>query len=100
VQASSCSFSGCGQRLPQVLFHEEAPTRSRSHYGENLGTGLISTIAALVLGLVIASAKSSYDTQKSQVQHITADIILLDQLLAWYGPENRAMETWYHPSIT
>src|SRR6516162_10819576 len=46
-----------------------------------LGTGLISTIAALVLGLVIASAKSEYDTQKSQVQHLTADIILLDQLL-------------------
>ena len=54
-----------------------------------LGTGLISTIAALVLGLVIASAKSEYDTQKSQVQHLTADIILLDQLLARYGPETR-----------
>jgi hypothetical protein len=54
-----------------------------------LGTGLIGTMAALVLGLVIASAKSSYDTQKSQVQHITADIILLDQLLARYGPETR-----------
>ena len=54
-----------------------------------LGTGLISTIVALVLGLVIASAKTSYDIQKSQVQHITADIILLDQLLARYGPETR-----------
>lgn len=28
-----------------------------------LSTGLIATIAALVLGLLIASAKSSYDTQ-------------------------------------
>jgi fluoride ion exporter CrcB/FEX len=37
-----------------------------------LGTGLIGTIAALVLGLLIASAKSSYDTQSGQVQHITA----------------------------
>jgi hypothetical protein len=54
-----------------------------------LGTGLIGTIAALVLGLLIASAKSSYDTQSSQVQHVTADIILLDRLLAQYGPEAR-----------
>jgi len=54
-----------------------------------LGTGLIGTIAALVLGLLIASAKSSFDTQSSQVQHVTADIILLDQLLAQYGPEAR-----------
>jgi len=54
-----------------------------------LGAGLIGTIAALVLGLLIASAKSSYDTQKSQVQHITADLVLLDQLLAQYGPEAR-----------
>src|SRR6516164_1581154 len=54
-----------------------------------LGTGLIGTIAALVLGLLIASAKSSFDTQSGQVQHVTADIILLDQLLAQYGPEAR-----------
>jgi hypothetical protein len=54
-----------------------------------LGTGLIGTIAALVLGLLIASAKSSFDTQSGQVQHITADFVLLDRLLAQYGPEAR-----------
>jgi hypothetical protein len=54
-----------------------------------LGTGLIGTIAALVLGLLIASAKSSFDTQSGQVQHMTADVVLLDQLLAEYGPEAR-----------
>src|SRR6516225_4849769 len=54
-----------------------------------LGTGLIGTIAALVLGLLIASAKSSYDTQSAQVQHMTANFVLLDQLLAQYGPEAR-----------
>src|SRR5262244_1357445 len=52
-----------------------------------LGTGLIGTIAALVLGLLIASAKSSYDTQSSQVRQITADIILVDLLLEQYGSE-------------
>jgi hypothetical protein len=54
-----------------------------------LGTGLVATIAALVLGLLIASAKSSYDTQSIEVQHLAADLVLLDQVLAQYGPEAR-----------
>ena len=52
-----------------------------------LGTGLIGTIAALVLGLLIASAKSSYDTQSTQVTHMTSNIVLLDNLL----PETNAL---------
>jgi hypothetical protein len=54
-----------------------------------LGVGLIATIAALVLGLLIAAAKGSFDTQISQVRQITADLILLDNILAQYGPEAR-----------
>jgi len=54
-----------------------------------LGMGLIATIAALVLGLVIASAKSSYDTQDEAVKHIAAKIMLLDRQLALYGPETK-----------
>src|SRR6478609_8737006 len=52
-----------------------------------LGTGLIGTIAALVLGLLIASAKGSYDTQSTQVTQMTSNVVLLDNLLAQYGPE-------------
>src|SRR6516164_7752858 len=54
-----------------------------------LGVGLIATMAALVLGLLIAAAKGSFDTQTSQVRQITADLILLDNILAQYGPEAR-----------
>jgi hypothetical protein len=54
-----------------------------------LGAGLIGTLAALVLGLLIASAKSSYDTQSTQVRQMTANLILLDDILAEYGPETR-----------
>src|SRR5215469_15021382 len=54
-----------------------------------LGTGLIGTISALVLGLLIASANSSYNNHSGDVQHIAADVILLDQILALYGPEAR-----------
>jgi hypothetical protein len=52
-----------------------------------LGTGLIATISALVLGLLIGWANSSYNTESSQVRHLTANIVLLDTLLDQYGPE-------------
>src|SRR5215510_16104679 len=52
-----------------------------------LGAGLTATIAALVLGLLIGGAKSSFDTRSSQVNQLTANIILLDNLLAQYGAE-------------
>jgi hypothetical protein len=55
-----------------------------------LGSGLIGTLAALVLGLLIASAKSAYDVQHNQVRQITSDIVLLDFTLAHYGPEAHA----------
>ena len=54
-----------------------------------LSTGLIGTIAALVLGLLITSAKSSYDARSTQIKQITANIILLDSLLQQYGPDAR-----------
>jgi hypothetical protein len=56
-----------------------------------LGTGLIGTIAALVLGLLIASANSTYETQTGQVKQLTANIVLLDRTLAQYGAETNSI---------
>jgi len=64
-----------------------------------LGTGLIGTIAALVLGLLIASAKGSYDTQSTQVMQMTSNVILLDNLLAQYGPETNDIRNLLRRSI-
>ena len=52
-----------------------------------LGIALIATMAALVLSLLIASAKSTYDTRRNQLLQVSADIILLDRILANYGAE-------------
>jgi len=49
--------------------------------------GLIATMAALVLSLLIASANTSYQEQNSELKVLTVDIILLDRSLAFYGPE-------------
>jgi hypothetical protein len=51
------------------------------------GVGVIATLAALVLGLLLASAKTSYDTQSGRITQLTANLILLDRLLGQYGPE-------------
>ncbi|MGP0098401.1 MAG: hypothetical protein ACLPHI_15290 [Terriglobales bacterium] len=52
-----------------------------------LSMGLVATTAALVLGLLISSAKSFYDAQSAELTQMSAKIVLLDRLLAHYGPE-------------
>jgi hypothetical protein len=52
-----------------------------------LGTGLIGTMAALLLGLLVASAKSSYDTEKGELTQMAGKISFLDRALANYGSE-------------
>jgi hypothetical protein len=49
--------------------------------------GLIATMAALVLSLLIASGSSSYQGQESEVQSISVNVILLDRVLSFYGPD-------------
>src|ERR1700731_4594193 len=64
-----------------------------------MATGLIGTLAALVLGLLIASAKGSFDLKTNQVRQLTATIILLDDLLAQYGPEATHLRQLLRQSI-
>lgn len=46
-------------------------------------------MAALVLGLLIASAKGYNDTQSTELTEVSAKIVLLDRVLAHYGPETK-----------
>ena len=48
---------------------------------------MIATLAALVLGLLTASAKSSLDEKENRVRTWAAEVMLLDRTLAAYGPE-------------
>ncbi|MFL9936252.1 hypothetical protein P0D88_46275 [Paraburkholderia sp. RL18-103-BIB-C] len=54
-----------------------------------LTTGLIATMAALVLGLLISSAKNSLDTVNGELVHNAANVVQLDRVLARYGPETQ-----------
>ena len=53
-----------------------------------LGMGLVGTMAALILGLLVAAAKNAYDTEKSEVTQMAAKLVFLDRVLANYGPES------------
>jgi hypothetical protein len=52
-----------------------------------LGASLLATLAAVVISLMIASAKSSYDTQDGHFRQLSAYLVETDQLLAQYGPD-------------
>ncbi len=52
-----------------------------------LATGLVATMTALLLGLLVSSAKSSYDATRGQVLQMAARLAYLDRVLAEYGPE-------------
>ena len=54
-----------------------------------LGMGLVATMTALLLGLVTAAAKGSFDSQDLAIKNTAAGILTLDRLLARYGPETQ-----------
>lgn len=55
----------------------------------SLAVGLVATLAALVLGLLTASAKSSFDKIDDEFRQTAAKVVLLDRALANYGPESK-----------
>jgi hypothetical protein len=54
-----------------------------------LSGGMIATLTALVLGLLVSSAKNSFDTVNNGIVQTSAKVILLDRALARYGPETK-----------
>ena len=52
-----------------------------------LAMGLVATMTALLLGLLVSSAKGSYDTDRSEVLQMAAKVTFLDRILSIYGPD-------------
>jgi hypothetical protein len=49
--------------------------------------GMVATMTALLLGLLVSSAKSNYDDQRNQVITMAAKVVYLDRMLALYGTD-------------
>ena len=58
-----------------------------------LGAGFLSTLAALVIGLMIASAKNTYDNQNTNIRQLGTNAVLVDQMLTKYGADAKAART-------
>jgi hypothetical protein len=71
-------------RLPEGHLDKESKELIR------LASGLIGSMAALVLGLLVAAATGEFNTQNSGFQQLAANVMLLDRALAHYGPEAKA----------
>jgi hypothetical protein len=77
-------------RLPE---HHLTP---ESRDAIKLATAIIGTLSALALGLLIASAKRSFDDAGAELRATAARILLLDRVLAHYGPETAEMRASLH----
>lgn len=64
-----------------------------------LAMGLVATMAALVLGLLVAAAKDSYDTKKSETIQMAAKVAFLDRALAHYGPDAGQTRILLHQAV-
>ncbi len=56
-----------------------------------MSMGLVATMAALLLGLLVSSAKSFYDAQSNELMQMSSRVILLDRTLAHYGAETKEL---------
>jgi hypothetical protein len=64
-----------------------------------LGAGLIATLTALVLGLLVSSAKDTLDTMNRELTQDGARVILLDRCLANYGPETKEIRALQRDNV-
>lgn len=69
------------QCLPENHFNEE------SKEAIELSIGLVAAMTALVLGLLTASTKSTYDDNQAAIRNITGNLLELDRLLVRYGDD-------------
>ncbi len=96
----ACIFGGA---LLGIFLHTSLPQHHLAADSKDivkLGMGLVGTMAALVLGLLVASAKGSYDAQSAELTQMAANIALLDRGLALYGPETKETRTLLRGAVT
>ena len=78
-----------GVALLVLWLHPRLPSKHRSKETTDivrLGIGVVATITALVLGLLISSVKTSFDQVDHDVDAFATELILLDRALRLYGP--------------
>jgi len=76
-----------GMRLRAVLPPHHLSSEAKDSV--RVAMASVATMAALVLGLLVASTKNSYDAKRNEVTQMAAKIDYLDRVLANYGPDTK-----------
>lgn len=94
-----CIFGGTlvGLALRRVVPDHHLSSDSKD--AVKLGAGMIGTMAALVLGLLVSSAKSRFDATTEAVTESGARVIMIDRTLAQYGPEAKPLREALRRSV-
>ncbi len=86
-----------GRRVHRYLPEDHLSADSKD--AVKLAMGLVATMTALVLGLLVSSAKEAHDTKRSEVIQMAAKIAFLDRVLALYGPEAAEARRELHTTV-
>ena len=85
LAVAACIFLGGLLGMLAHRFLPAAHLKSDTQDVVRLGTGMLSVLASLVLGLMVATAKTSFDTTDSEIRSYGADLILLAETFRDYG---------------
>src|SRR5215468_8995320 len=83
--ACICGGAVVGYALQRVLPKHHLSKDAQD--AVKLAVGVIATSTALVLGLLVSSSKAQFDAMGSRLVQFGANLIVLDNTLAEYGPE-------------
>jgi len=85
--AFGCTF---GAALVAMFIRTQLPRHhieGDSREVVKLVLGLMATLTAMVLGLLISSAHSAFDAQDAELQQLGIHLYQLDRILAHFGPD-------------
>ena len=86
-----------GRAIRSLLPDEHVTSDSRDAI--KLAMGLVATMSALVLGLLVSSAKGAYDTERSEVIQMASKIAFLSRVLDAYGPDAAGVRTQFGDTV-
>jgi NADH:ubiquinone oxidoreductase subunit 6 (subunit J) len=69
------------RKLPESHLSDESQSVVR------VSMGVVGTLTALVLGLLVATASTTFNTRNQEITQFAAKVIQLGRLLQRYGPE-------------
>jgi hypothetical protein len=95
-----CCVGGvlAGRRLRSLV--PERDIQGDAKDGLKVAAGMLATLTALVLGLLVSSAKSAWDDVNDGLVQLSAKVVLLDRALAKYGPETQKLRGRLRESVT